>query len=81
MWHQPHTVAQGAAALTDTVAARRAAAADLSVETDSAGVVTVPVTRAGLWNVRTIQIVPANTGSGADWDVHWATITFAAARR
>jgi hypothetical protein len=75
------SVAQGATALIDTVAARRAAADDRSVETDSAGVVAVRVTRAGLWNVRTIQIVPAAKGSGADWDVHWATITFAVARR
>lgn len=75
------SVPRGAKALTDTAAARRAAKADQSVETDSAGVVAVVVNRAGIWNVRTIQIAPAPKGSGADWDVHWATIVFAVARR
>ena len=64
------------AALGDTVAARRAAAGDVSVETDATGAFAIPLRSAGLWNVRTIQIVPAEKGSGADWDVHWATITF-----
>lgn len=63
-------------ALADTLAAQRAAAGDVSVETDNAGAFAIPLRRAGLWNVRTIQIVPAEKGSGADWDVHWATITF-----
>ena len=75
------SVVQGAAALTDTVTARRAAADDRSVEADGSGVVAVTLTRAGLWNVRTIQILPAGKGSGADWDVHWATVTFVVARR
>ena len=75
------SVVQGAVTLTDTGAARRAVADDRSVATDSTGVVAVSVTRAGLWNVRTIQIVPAEKGSGADWDVHWATVTFVVARR
>lgn len=75
------SVRPGSAMTTDTAAARRAAARDISVETDSTGVVSVVVDRAGLWNVRTIQIVPATTGSGADWDVHWATIVFPVARR
>lgn len=66
----------GASALADTAAARRAAAADTAIATDSAGVVTLVLSRAGVWNVRTIQIVPSVTGSGADWDVHWATIVF-----
>ena len=64
------------AVTTDTAAARRWAASDVSVQTDSAGVVSVVVTRAGVWNVRTLQIVRAVKGSGADWDVHWATIVF-----
>jgi ketosteroid isomerase-like protein len=29
-----------------------------------------------VWNVRTLQIVPAAANSGADWDVHWATLVF-----
>ena len=69
------------ASLADTAAARRAATADVAPITDSAGVATLVVGGAGLWNVRTIQIVPAAAGSGADWDVHWATVTFRAAAR
>ncbi len=68
-------------ALTDTAAARRAAAFDVSVETDGSGTVAIPLRRAGLWSVRTLQIVPAEKGSGADWDVHWATITFVVGNR
>lgn len=67
---------RGDATLSDTAAARRSAARDVSLTTDTDGVVRLPVDRAGLWNVRAIQIVPADQGSGADWDVHWATIVF-----
>ena len=41
----------------------------------------VPISRAGLWNVRTIHIVQADATSGADWDAHWATLVFSAAAR
>lgn len=64
----------------DTASARRAAQRDVEVETDSAGVATLVIARAGLWNVRTLQIVPAAKGSGADWDVHWATLVFSVRR-
>ena len=67
-----------AAALTDTAAARVAARNDRSLVTDSAGVVKVVVTGEGIWNVRTLWIVPAARGSGADWDVHWATLVVGA---
>ena len=49
--------------------------------TDADGLVRVPITRAGLWNVRTIHIVQADAASGADWDAHWATLVFNAAAR
>lgn len=49
---------------------------DLSLITDAIGLARVPVARAGTWNIRTIQIVPADAGPGADWDVHWATLVF-----
>lgn len=75
------SIAAGPRMRTDTAAARRAMARDVSLETDSAGVVAVIVGRAGTWNVRTIQIVPAIKGSGADWDVHWSTIVFPVSRR
>lgn len=53
-----------------------AATKDLSLVTDTAGVARIPVARAGVWNVRTIHILPADANSGADWDVHWATFVF-----
>ena len=56
------------------------AAGDLSVVTDADGVATFPIAQAGTWNVRTIHIVPAAPGSGADWDTHWATFVFPVAR-
>ena len=43
---------------------------------DANGVVRVPITATGLWNVRAIQIVPSPAGSGADWDAHWASLVF-----
>lgn len=44
--------------------------------TDADGMLRVPISRAGLWNLRTLQIVEADPGSGADWDTHWATLVF-----
>lgn len=78
---QAGSVPAGRLAVTDTAAARRAAAGDVQVETDAQGVATVVVTQPGLWNIRTLQIVPAPNGSGADWDVHWATLVFSVAKR
>ena len=49
---------------------------DLSLTTDQRGIVVVPLHDAGLWNVRGIHILPAQSGSGADWDVHWVTFVF-----
>ena len=46
------------------------------LESDAAGVIRVRTDRAGLWNVRGIHIVPADAGSGADWDTHWASLVF-----
>lgn len=51
------------------------------LETDGDGVARVFIDRMGLWNVRTLQIVPADAGSGADWDAHWATIVFEVPQR
>jgi uncharacterized GH25 family protein len=52
------------------------AAQTLEVETDAAGVARIPIGREALWNVRTLHIVPAEPGSGADWDTHWASLVF-----
>lgn len=44
--------------------------------TDDDGSFRVPLPEAGLWNVRSLVVVPAAAGSGADWDTHWATLVF-----
>ena len=49
---------------------------DVTLVSDDEGVVTLPVGAAGLWNVRTIHVVPAPAGADADWDVHWASFVF-----
>jgi Domain of unknown function (DUF4198) len=49
---------------------------DVTLETDAAGEFTLRVQEMGIWNVRALHIVPADPGSGADWDVHWATLVF-----
>lgn len=51
--------------------------AEAEFETDGNGEVEIQVSGEGLWNVRALWIVPAPTGSGADWDVHWATFVWA----
>jgi ketosteroid isomerase-like protein len=50
---------------------------DLSLETNGEGIAFIPVASTGLWNVRTLHIVPATARSGADWDAHFATLVFA----
>ncbi len=45
-------------------------------ETDESGEFTVRVRGSGIWNVRALYILPAPEGSGADWDVHWATFVW-----
>ena len=54
-------------------------AEEVTVQTDASGVARIPVGRGGLWNARTIHIEPAASGSGADWDTHWASLVFSAA--
>lgn len=71
-----HAGYAAAGALSDTAAARDAARNDRALVTDSVGVVRIVVAAEGIWNVRTLYIVPAPRGSGADWDVHWATLVF-----
>lgn len=44
--------------------------------TDDLGGFSVALPEAGLWNVRSLVVVPAAAGSGADWDTHWATLVF-----
>ncbi len=49
---------------------------DVAFETNADGVFTVVNVGKGLWNVRALHIVPSPQGSGADWDVHWATLVW-----
>ena len=44
--------------------------------TTNDGVVSARLHRRGLWNVRTIHVVPSPSGADADWDVHWASYVF-----
>lgn len=70
----PASVSADASSGSDSSRAR--GIADLSLTTDQRGVVSVPLHHAGLWNVRGIHILPAQSGTGADWDVHWVTFVF-----
>ena len=56
--------------------AASAQAVDTTAETDAQGVARVRIESGGLWNVRTIHIVPADRGTSADWDTHWASLVF-----
>jgi uncharacterized GH25 family protein/ketosteroid isomerase-like protein len=58
--------------------AAASASSDLHLTSEGDGRVRVPVTTGGLWNVRTLHVVQADPGSGADWDTHWATFVFVA---
>lgn len=49
---------------------------DITLTTSNGGTITVP-SAAGLWNVRTIHVVPSPAGADAQWDVHWATFVYA----
>ena len=49
---------------------------DRDFTTSADGILSVPLDVAGLWNVRTIHIVPTPPGGEADWDAHWASYVF-----
>lgn len=57
--------------------AATSASPDLHLTSGDDGRLRVPVVTGGLWNVRTLHVVQADAGSGADWDTHWATFVFA----
>lgn len=67
---------RGATAAVGAAGIESAEPRDVSLVTDAEGVARLPLDRGGVWNIRTIHIVPAEAGSGADWDVHWATFVF-----
>lgn len=62
--------AHAGAAPADSAAA---ADGDVHLPADAQGLVRLPITRAGLWNVRTIHVVRAGPKS---WETHWATFVF-----
>ena len=62
-------------------ASEGAPSAEVSLTTDADGIARIPLSGAGLWNVRTIHIVPADRGSGADWDSHFVSFVFHVADR
>ena len=49
--------------------------ADVHLRAGSDGVLRLPITREGAWNVRGMHVVPT-AGAARSWDVHWATFTF-----
>ncbi|MDQ6885834.1 MAG: DUF4198 domain-containing protein [Gemmatimonadota bacterium] len=58
------------------VVAARAGETDVAIVTDAEGAARLPITRAGLWNVRGVSVAPGESGSGVTWDVHWVTMVF-----
>lgn len=56
-------------------------APDTSLTTDANGVVEIRTGADGLWNARTIHIVPSPDGAGAEWDAHWASVVFGVGER
>ena len=49
---------------------------DLTLTTDAAGIVRIPLHQAGLWNVRTLHAAPAASGAVGEWEVAFATLVF-----
>jgi uncharacterized GH25 family protein len=44
--------------------------------TDKQGRVNLPLDRPGIWLVTSVHMVPARSGSNADWESTWASLTF-----
>lgn len=68
----------GAVAWTQTTLTDppRESVKDAELVANADGVIRIPISAGGLWNVRTIHITQSPAGSGADWDAHWATLVF-----
>ena len=49
---------------------------DVHLRANELGLLRLPVTRGGVWNVRGIHVAPGATGVSREWDVHWATLVF-----
>lgn len=72
---KPLADARGHVSVAQSVSSERAYQ-DVPFETDARGEFSIVVQGNGLWNARALHIVPAPAGSGADWDVHWATLVW-----
>ena len=77
LFGQPLATARGHASVARNGEAE-AAYDDATFETNARGEFTISITGSGIWNVRALYILPAPAGSGADWDVHWATFVWQA---
>ena len=47
-----------------------------TIRSDAKGRVRVPLSRSGVWLVKTVHMVPAPAGADADWESTWASLTF-----
>ena len=52
------------------------AAEQVSARTDSQGKARLPLARGGIWLIKSVNMVPAPAGSGAQWESYWASLTF-----
>ncbi len=48
----------------------------VSARTDGQGRARLPLGRGGLWLVKSVHMLPAPAGSGAQWESWWASLTF-----
>ena len=50
--------------------------AKLAMRSDADGRVLLPLSHAGAWMIKAVHMRPAPTGSGADWESLWASLSF-----
>lgn len=48
----------------------------IRVRSDAAGRVSFKLPKRGVWMIKSVQIVPAPAGTGAEWESLWASLTF-----
>lgn len=48
----------------------------LAARSDANGRVTFRLPRSGMWLIKTVHMIAAPAGSGADWESFWASLTF-----
>ncbi len=51
-------------------------AAKVSLRSDKAGRVSLPLSKGGVWLIKCVHMVPAPPASGAQWESLWASLTF-----